>query len=93
MLWMDLSENETPEEAALLESNFGLHPLAIQDAQRECLPPKIEAFENHTFIFLTGLSVDAPEHRLSHHTARVFRGPALHSGQSLACIATHTSLR
>lgn len=58
-LWVDLSENEKAVEAELLESEFGIHPLAIQDAQRDRHPPKIEAFEAYTFILLKGLSADS----------------------------------
>lgn len=88
VLWMDLSENEKPEEAALLESNFGLHPLAIQDAQRERHPPKIEAFENHTFILLKGLSADTQNIDFRTIQLAFFVGPRFlvtrHSGHSLS---------
>lgn len=88
MLWMDLSENEKPEEAALLESNFGLHPLAIQDAQRDRHPPKIEAFENHTFILLKGLSADTQNIDFRTIQLAFFVGPRFlvtrHSGHSLS---------
>ena len=57
VIWLDLSGEDKSEESLFLESNFGLHPLAIQDAQRDRHPPKIEAFENNTFILLKGLSV------------------------------------
>lgn len=88
VLWMDLSENEKPEEAALLESNFGLHPLAIQDAQRDRHPPKIEAFENHTFILLKGLSADTQNIDFRTIQLAFFVGPRFlvtrHSGHSLS---------
>ena len=59
VIWMDLTDNPKTDEAQLLEQHFGLHPLAIQDAQRDRHPPKLEAFENHTFLLLKGLSVDS----------------------------------
>lgn len=58
-LWADFSENEKAGEAELLKSEFGIHPLAIQDAQRDRHSPKIEAFEACTFILLKGLSADS----------------------------------
>lgn len=61
VIWLDLSGGEKSEESQFLESNFGLHPLAIQDAQRDRHPPKIEAFENSTFILLKGLSADSSD--------------------------------
>ena len=60
-IWVDLIDNDKNEEAEFLKSNFGLHPLAIQDAQRDRHPPKIEAFDNHTFILLRGLSADSKD--------------------------------
>jgi len=53
------STNDKKEEGIFLEATFGLHPLAIQDAQRDRHPPKIEVFDNHTFVLLKGLSADS----------------------------------
>jgi magnesium transporter len=58
IIWMDLADNENAAEAELLMTNFGIHPLSIQDAQRERRPPKIEAFSACTFLLLKGLSAD-----------------------------------
>ena len=52
-IWVDLYKNDQNEEAEWLEMTFGLHPLAIQDAQRDRHPPKIEDFGKYTFILLT----------------------------------------
>jgi len=63
IIWVDLSyqdgNNDKKEEALFLETMFGLHPLAIQDAQRDRHPPKIEAFDDYTFVLLKGLSADS----------------------------------
>ena len=65
-----------------------MHPLAIQDAQRERHPPKIKAFESHTFILLKGLSADTQN--IDFHTIQLafFVDPRFlltrHSGQSLS---------
>jgi magnesium transporter len=56
ILWADFTDNPHDEERMLLMTHFGLHPLAIQDAQRPRHPPKIEAFDNHTFLLLKALS-------------------------------------
>jgi len=61
MIWVDLSDNDKEDEAKLLESQFGLHPLAVQDAQRDRHPPKIEAFPDYTFILLKGLSAESKD--------------------------------
>lgn len=59
IIWVDLYEHDIDAETSLLQSEFGLHPLAIQDAQRERHPPKIESFDDYTFLLLRGLSADS----------------------------------
>jgi magnesium transporter len=56
LLWLDLSDE--PEDVAkqLLCEDLGLHPLAVQDALRERHPPKVEGFEDYTFLLFKGLS-------------------------------------
>ena len=61
VIWVDLVENQQTDEADFLEREFGIHPLAIQDAQRERHPPKIEAFGDYTFVLLKGLSADSKD--------------------------------
>jgi len=61
MIWVDLSGNDKDEEKEWLKATFALHTLAIQDAQRDRHPPKIEAFSNYTFILLRGLSADSTD--------------------------------
>ncbi len=51
-LWVDISGESADVEARFLRETFGIHPLAIKDAQRIRHPPKIEAFDNYTFILL-----------------------------------------
>ncbi|KAF0192685.1 MAG: magnesium transporter [Gammaproteobacteria bacterium] len=60
LILLDLENNPADAERALLIENFGLHPLAVQDAQRDRHPPKLEVFDDHTFILLKGLG-SAPE--------------------------------
>jgi magnesium transporter len=61
LLWLDLGD-EPPEEAGrLLREDFDLHPLAVQDALRERHPPKLEDFEECTFLLLRGLSAQSKD--------------------------------
>ena len=87
-IWMDLSGNDKKEEASLLETKFGLHSLAIQDAQRDRHPPKIEAFEDYTFILLRGLSADSNDIDFKTIQLALFVGERFlvtrHSGPSLS---------
>jgi magnesium transporter len=57
ILWLDI-ENEAERSDKALLQQFGIHPLAIQDALRPRHPPKIERFEDFLFILLKGLDQD-----------------------------------
>jgi magnesium transporter len=59
-VWIDMHGVETKEETSLLTA-LGCHPLAIQDAQRTRRPPKIEQFEQFTFILYRGFSSSKPQ--------------------------------
>ena len=61
ILWADFANNAPELEQHMLVESFGLHPLAIQDAQRSRHQPKIEVFAHHVFILLKGLGPDQPE--------------------------------
>jgi len=58
VLWLDLADNEAAFERDLLVEHFGLHPLAIADAQRRRHQPKVESFDGHALILLKGLGPD-----------------------------------
>ncbi|WP_221799938.1 magnesium transporter CorA family protein [Oceanobacter mangrovi] len=57
-LWLDLmsdgKEYQQAERQFLLE--LGCHTLAIEDAQRERHPPKLEEFDDQTFILYRGIA-------------------------------------
>ncbi len=59
IVWADFAEHDPDAERQLLTDAFGLHPLAVQDAQRSRHQPKIEAFDGHLFLLLKGLGPDA----------------------------------
>jgi magnesium transporter len=61
IVWVDFFDVPPEHERSLMQSFFGLHSLAIQDAQRERHPPKIESFEDHTFVLLKGLDADTQD--------------------------------
>jgi magnesium transporter len=61
LLWADFSKSDSLVERQLLESCFGLHPLAINDALHVRHPPKIEAFADNVFILLKGLGTLSEE--------------------------------
>lgn len=57
-LWLDLFPQDSPEDTPWLRE-FGIHPLAIQDAQRPRHPPKFEIFNDVMFLLLRGLSSES----------------------------------
>lgn len=58
VLWLDLESDDAEHDRAVL-SEFGIHPLAIQDALRPRHPPKIERFDKYWFILMRGLDADS----------------------------------
>jgi magnesium transporter len=56
MLWADFTDEPQDREQQALEASFGIHALAIQDAQRERHPPKLESFDDYSFLLLKELS-------------------------------------
>tara|TARA_R110001592_G_scaffold79102_9_gene236969 strand:- start:86 stop:1063 length:978 start_codon:yes stop_codon:yes gene_type:complete len=57
-LWLDLTseglEQHQAERQILL--GLGCHALAIEDAQRDRHPPKLEVFDDHVFILYRGIA-------------------------------------
>jgi len=53
--WLDL-EGATSEELCALEGLFGIHPLAIEDAQNPDTRPKIEEYDNFLFVVTRGIN-------------------------------------
>ena len=45
-------EAPTPDERATLETAFGLHPLSLEDVTERDARPKVEEFDEHTFVLV-----------------------------------------
>lgn len=86
LLWADFAEHDAKTEALLLDQHFNLHPLAILDAQRSRHPPKIETFDDNTFILLKGLGKASDEFEFATIQLAIFIGQRFlvtrHTGQS-----------
>ncbi|MFV8818586.1 magnesium transporter CorA family protein [Haliea sp. E17] len=54
-LWVDIEGEYEPRTAELLES-MGCDPLAIKDSFRSRHPPKIEEFDDSTFVLFRGIA-------------------------------------
>lgn len=73
-VWIDFYDHPKESTLGILQGDFGLHLLAIQDAQLERHPPKIESFEDSTFIILKGLSAGTANLQFSTHQLALFTG-------------------
>jgi magnesium transporter len=86
LIWADFADHEPAAEEQILVSRFGLHPLAIHDAQRDRHPPKIEAFADNVFILLKGLGTISDEFEFGTIQLAIFIGQRFlvtrHSGHS-----------
>jgi magnesium transporter len=49
LVWADVL-HASPDELALVEVEFSLHPLAMEDARKHGQRPKLEIYENHGFL-------------------------------------------
>ena len=54
-IWADFDNEVQEYEKTLFKTIFGLHALAISDAQHDLHPPKLEAFDKYFFLLVTGL--------------------------------------
>lgn len=45
-------EDPTPDERATLETTFGLHQLSLEDVTEQHARPKVEEFDDHTFVLV-----------------------------------------
>jgi len=62
-LWIDLEQPDAQLERELLAGRLKIHPLAIQDAQRERHPPKLEVFDGYAFLLMKGLTAETQDIR------------------------------
>src|SRR5262245_26316741 len=68
-LWVDLESLDPTEERALLSDRFNIHPLALQDAQRDRHPPKLEVFGDVAFVLLKALTAET--HDIRYETLQI----------------------
>lgn len=56
--WLDLVTFDE-EASALLRDDFGIHPLAIEDAQKFGQRPKLDSYDTHIHLVVYGVTDDA----------------------------------
>jgi magnesium transporter len=57
-VWLDLRAPDH-DDLAVLSQEFGLHPLAVEDAGRERQRPKLDRYRTHLFLTAYGARMDA----------------------------------
>jgi magnesium transporter len=71
-VWLDLTE-PSEEELDLIQEEFGLHPLAIEDAHHRGQRSKVEIYGSHFFVVVHGMALD-PNDELLAGEIHVFAG-------------------
>src|SRR5215218_7253993 len=59
LLWIDL-ESPTMEELDTIQEEFGLHPLAIEDAVLRHQRPKVDQYDSFYLVVFYSVAVDVP---------------------------------
>jgi len=68
VVWLDL-ESPRPADLALIADEFGLNPLAVEDATAERQRPKLDHYDDHVFISLYDVGLDETGALVSHELA------------------------
>jgi magnesium transporter len=63
LVWFDVVD-PGPDDLALLQEEFNLHPLAIEDAVQAHQRPKIESYRTYWFIVIQGVTSAAASDRV-----------------------------
>ena len=71
LLWIDV-EDPTDEELLSISSEFGIHPLMLEDVQQAHERPKIELHDD--LVFLVFYAIDLLDGRLIPHELGIFTG-------------------
>ena len=86
IIWLDIGSHDADATRQLLDAQFGIHPLAVNDALRDRHPPKFEAFDACTFLLFKGLSTNSEDIDCSTIQLALFTGERFlithHSGSS-----------
>lgn len=58
IVWVDFDQEDKSRERSIMEQTFNINPLAMDDAQRDRHPPKLEWFDKYFFLLLKGFTAD-----------------------------------
>jgi magnesium transporter len=71
VVWLDLCR-PTPADFDMVDTEFGLHELAVEDALHESQRPKLDRYATHLFLSAYAVSLDPEGPRLDVHEIAVF---------------------
>jgi len=57
VVWLDLRDPDRAD-LSVLSHEFGLHPVAVEDAVEEHEQPKLDRYESHLFLTAYGVHLD-----------------------------------
>src|SRR3954447_21030830 len=80
-LWIDV-ERPTKEELALIQEEFQLHPLAMDDAVRQHQRPKVDQYEDTYFVVFYAISITERPVTESVEARTGLKGSRFHSAPS-----------
>ena len=74
VVWLDLCEPDQ-QDLAVVSQEFGLHPLAVEDATQEHERPKLDRYQDHYFLTAYAVSLDPATGRLQKSELAAFITP------------------
>ena len=74
IVWLDLRD-PTHDDLSVLSDEFGLHPLAIEDAVLEHERPKLDRYRTHLFLTAYGVHLDTGTGQLATSEVSAFITP------------------
>src|SRR4029453_2839989 len=64
VVWLDLCR-PTPADFAMVDAQFGLHELAVEDALHQSQRPKLDHYPTHLFLSAYAVTLDADTTRVA----------------------------
>src|ERR1044072_3008064 len=64
VVWLDLCEPDQ-QDLEVISEEFGLHPLAVEDAVQRHERPKLDRYQDHAFLTGYAVSLDSATGRLT----------------------------
>jgi magnesium transporter len=74
VVWLDLCEPDQ-QDLAVVSQEFGLHPLAVEDAVQQHERPKLDRYQDHYFLTAYAVSLDPATGRLTTSELAAFATP------------------